>query len=373
MSDTLEKIEVPTVAPRRRGRHLRSVAIVVVGILLILAPLSLSSFWLQIGLAIAGAGLGAIGLNLLVGSTGQLSFAHPVFVAVGAVGYAWLAGSAEDGAGLGGLGLPPLLAAILAVVAAGVVGIVISPLASRLKGIYLGVATIALIFVAQHVLDNWRSASGGYNGRISPELSIFGFSFADGMSELTIAGVPFGRDEKLWYVGLVVLFAGIVVARNMLDSRLGRSMAAVRDSEVLAAMNGIDVRRCKRHVFAISAIYAGTAGVIYALAVGSVTPEAFDLPMSINYLAMIVIGGLGSVWGSVLGAALVTALPLLLQQHAASLPIITATGESGGVDAAAAARYIFALTIIVVLLLQPRGLAGLVQDLGLRIRRFSSR
>lgn len=366
MSDVLTRVDearAPSSLAMRAGTAAAAV-------LLMVAPLYFDVFWLQMGLAISGAAVGAIGLNLLVGTTGQLSFAHPFFVAIGAVGYVWMSGSSEDGSGLTGLGLPPTVAALAALAAASLIGMLISPIASRLKGIYLGVATIAFIFIGQHILDNWTSASGGYNGRLTTELSILGFSFGDTDPDLVVLGVPFGRDERLWYLGVLALCLAVVTSRRLVRGRVGRALTAVRDSEVLAAMNGIDVRRAKRDAFALSAAYAGAAGVIFAFSVGSVAPESFDIFMAINYLAMIVIGGLGSVWGSVLGAAFVTALPLLLQKYAAGLPLVVATGESGGVDAAGAARYLFGAAIVLVMLFEPQGLAGLGRRLR---RRFSTR
>lgn len=359
----------PPAKPRRRPRVLKLVSIGTAVVVLAIAPLYLDQFWLQAGFAIAGAAVGALGLNILIGTAGQLSFAHPFFLGVGATTYTWM--SAEGGAtagsvSLSGLGLPTELALVGAVLAAGSLGYLFSPLASRLRGIYLGVASIGFIFLGQHILDNWTSISGGYNGRITTELSLFGFTFADTM-DLVVLGVPFGRAERLWYFGLAAVALGAWLARNIVRSRPGRALAAVRDSEVLAAVYGVDVRRYKRRAFVVSSMYAGFAGVMVALAIGSVTPGAFDLALAFSYLSMIVLGGLGSVAGALLGAAFVAGLPLVLQQHAAALPFISEVGADEGLSASSLARYVFGLGIILVMLFEPRGLIGL----GRRAKRLT--
>lgn len=359
----------PPAKPRRRPRVLKSVSIGTAVVVLAIAPLYLDQFWLQAGFAIAGAAVGALGLNILIGTAGQLSFAHPFFLGVGATTYTWM--SAEGGAttgsvSLSGLGLPTELALVGAVLTAGSLGYLFSPLASRLRGIYLGVASIGFIFLGQHILDNWTSVSGGYNGRITTELSLFGFTFADTM-DLVVLGVPFGRAERLWYFGLAAVALGAWLARNIVRSRPGRALAAVRDSEVLAAVYGVDVRRYKRRAFVVSSMYAGFAGVMVALSIGSVTPGAFDLALAFSYLSMIVLGGLGSVAGALLGAAFVAGLPLVLQQHAAALPFISEVGADEGLSASSLARYVFGLGIILVMLFEPRGLIGL----GRRAKRLT--
>lgn len=361
--------ETPPAKPRRRPRVLKLVSIGTAVVVLAIAPLYLDQFWLQAGFAIAAAAVGALGLNILIGTAGQLSFAHPFFLGVGATTYTWM--SAEGGAttgsvSLSGLGLPTELALVGAVLTAGSLGYLFSPLASRLRGIYLGVASIGFIFLGQHILDNWTSVSGGYNGRITTELSLFGFTFADTM-DLVVLGVPFGRAERLWYFGLAAVALGAWLARNIVRSRPGRALAAVRDSEVLAAVYGVDVRRYKRRAFVVSSMYAGFAGVIVALSIGSVTPGAFDLALAFSYLSMIVLGGLGSVAGALLGAAFVAGLPLVLQQHTAALPFISEVGADEGLSASSLARYVFGLGIILVMLFEPRGLIGL----GRRAKRLT--
>lgn len=361
MSDTITIVKPPADRKRRSFTIAGSVALAVV---LFLAPVYLDQFWLQTAFVIAGAAVGALGLNILIGTAGQLSFAHPFFLGVGATTYTWLSADSETSGSLSAVGMPTGLALVCSVLAAGVFGYVFSPLASRLRGIYLGVASIGFIFLGQHILDNWTSLSGGYNGRSTTDLSLFGLDFADGGS-LAVLGVPFGRAERLWYFGILAVVLAAWLAKNIVRSRPGRALAAVRDSEVLAAVYGVDVPRYKRGAFVISSMYAGFAGVMIALSIGSVAPGAFDLALAFSYLSMIVLGGLGSVAGAVIGAVFVAGLPLILQQYGAGLPFISEVGADDGISASSLARYVFGIGIILVMLFEPFGLIGL----GRRVKR----
>jgi branched-chain amino acid transport system permease protein len=347
-------------APRRS--LLRPLLMVVVLVVMLALPLYVEEFWLRTGFAVFGAIVGAIGLNLLVGTTGQLSLAHAFFLAVGAVTYVFVSG--ESGgiglADLSGLGLPPLLGMIAGVLAAGLAGLLFSPIAARLRGIYLGVASLGLVFIGQHVLNSWTSVTGGFNGRSAPEFSLFGFTFGNTDPDLFVLNVPFREAERLWYLGLVLAVAAYLFARNLLRSRPGRALQTLRDSEVAASVMGVNVQGYKARVFLVSSMYAGLAGVMYALSIGSIAPESFGLELSILYLAMIVLGGLGSVAGAALGALFVTALPLVFQRYADVVPFVGGAGE-GGLAAGEAARYLFGLAIVVVVLFQPSGLAGLAE------------
>lgn len=346
------------------GRLVRLVAGLVVLVVLLALPLYVEEFWLRTGFAVFGAIIGAVGLNLLVGTTGQLSLAHAFFLAVGAVTYTYVSGEPGGSANpYGGLQWSPVLGMILGVVAAGLAGVIFSPIAARLRGIYLGIASLGLVFIGDHVLNTWGSVTGGFNGRLVPAFSAFGFSFGGNDSPpLEILGVPFGQVERLWYLGLVLCIGACWFAANLLRSRPGRALQTLRDSEVAAAVMGVNVRDYKAKAFLVSSMYAGLAGVLYALSIGSVAPESFGLALSVQFLAMIVLGGLGSVWGSVLGATFVSALPLVFQQYAGSLPFIVEPGESG-IVASQAAAFLYGGAIVLVVLFEPGGLVGLARRL----------
>lgn len=327
-------------------------------VLLLLLPFYLDRFWLQAGLFAMAAAIGAIGLNLLTGSTGQLSMGHAFFLAVGAYGYCILAGesSTENGHAITGLGLPTWLAAILAVLLAGAAGGLFSPIAGRLSGAYLGIATLALIFIGQHVLFNAGSLTGGFNGRPVPPLSLFGFTFDD--AEVVVAAVPFQSSEKLWYLALAALLASGLFARGVLRGRPGRALNAIRDHRIAAGVMGVPVARYRAGVFVLSSMYAGLAGVLLALVFQRTVPEYFGMILSLEYLAMIVIGGLGSVAGAVIGAAFVSLLPQVLTHYSDSLPLVSAPG-TGGIAPGEASRYLYGAAVVAVVLFLPGGIARL--------------
>ena len=330
----------------------------VVAVLALAAPLSLTGFWLQVGLFAMAAAIGAIGLTLLVGVAGQLSLGHAFFVAVGAYGYAFLAGTGSGE--IRGAGWPAPLAAVGAVALAGGAGALFSPIAGRLRGIYLGLASLGLVFIGQHILFNAKGITGGFNGRDAEPFSIAGFSFSASDPELTIAGVPFEETERLWYLGLALVAFSYYYGRRLVNGRPGRALETIRDSEVAAAVNGVDVTRYKAAAFTVSSMYAGLGGVLMALAFGRIVPESFGFLLSVDFLVMVVIGGAGSVGGAAAGAIFVTALPLILNHYSGSLPLLAEPG-SGGVGAAELSRLLYGAAIVAVLLFARDGLAGLVR------------
>ena len=341
--------------------------------LLLLAPLQLSEFWEQTGLFAMAAIIGAIGLTILTGTTGQLSLAHAFFLAVGAYGYCYFAGSngGVQVEKVSGLGLPPLLAMVLAVLLAGACGAAFSPISGRLRGIYLGIASIGLVFVGQHILFNAKGLTGGFNGRDAATFSLFGFHFEPGHPDVTLGGVTFGSLEKLWYLGLVLVLLAYWYARNVTSTRPGRALTTVRDHEVAAAVMGVNVTRYKAAAFTLSSMYAGLAGVLMALVFERLVPNTFGFALSVDYLVMIVIGGLGSVRGAVLGAIFVSMLPQALDHWSGSLPLLAEPG-SGGLQPSQAARLLYGAAIIVVLLWAPGGLASLGRRLRPRRQRATS-
>jgi branched-chain amino acid transport system permease protein len=342
------------------GRHRGRIAWVVLWAALLLAPLQLTEFWEQTGLFAMSAIVGAIGLTILTGTTGQLSLAHAFFLAVGAYGYCYFAG---HGGGIqvekvAGLGLPPLLAMVLAVLLAGACGAAFSPISGRLRGIYLGIASIGLVFVGQHILFNAKGLTGGFNGRDAEPFSLLGFHFETGHPDITLGGVQFGALEKLWYLGLALVALSYWYGRNVTASRPGRALETVRDNEVAAAVMGVNVTRYKAAAFTLSSMYAGLAGVLMALVFERLVPNTFGFALSVQFLVMIVLGGLGSVRGAVLGATFVSVLPQALDHWSGSLPLLAEPG-SGGLQASQAARLLYGAAIIAVLLWAPGGLASL--------------
>lgn len=367
MSETLKNPEADVAtslkssvkSPRAYVKSPKAYAWIAGTVLLLALPFYLDRFWLQAGLFAMAAAIGAIGINLLTGATGQLSMGHAFFLAVGAYSYCVLAGDSgvENGHRLVGLGLPTWLAAVLAVLVAGAAGGLFSPIAGRLRGAYLGIATLALIFIGQHVLFNAHDLTGGFNGRAVPPLSLFGIDFDD--SETVIAAVPFQSAEKLWYVALLALIGCGLFARGVLRGRPGRAMNAIRDHRIAAGVMGVPVARYRAAVFVLSSMYAGLAGVLIALVFQRTVPEYFGVILSLEFLAMIVIGGLGTVAGAVVGAAFVSLLPQLLTHYSDTLPLVSAPG-TGGVSPGEASRYLYGAAVVAVVLFLPGGLTRLI-------------
>lgn len=322
-------------------------AVAVVVVVVLAAPLVLPDFWQQLVLFSSAAAIGAIGLNLLVGVNGQLSLAHGFFLAVGAYGYAYL-GPGTGSAGAHSVGLPTPLAAVIAVAAAGLAGLLFSPIAARVRGIYLGLASLALIIICKQVLSDARALTGGVYGRDIPPFDLFGFHFADQSPYLYVLGRPVGAFDRLWYLVLILLVLCYLFARNVQHSRVGRGLRTIRDSEPAAAAAGVHVQRYKALAFVVSSVYAGITGVLLGLLFQHVVPEYFSLVLSVQYLAMIVIGGMGSTRGAVFGAFVVTGIPLLLSQYSAHIPFTSADG-GGGLDTGVLSQFVFGGLIIVIL------------------------
>lgn len=335
---------------------------------LLTPPLLLDGAWLRVGqYAMIGA-VGAIGLTLLIGQAGQLSLAHAFFLFAGGTAYCVLAGDAtSDGTrDLVGFGLPPLVAAAGAVAVTAGLGLVFAPVAGRVRGIYLGVASLALIYVGLYVGQEFSSVSGGTaSGRNPADLQIFGFSFVRNDPELTLLGVPMGREERLWYLFAAVTAGAYLLARGAVRSRPGRSWRAIRDNEAAAAALGVPVRRVRAGVFAVSSAYAGLAGVMTVIWFDLLKPDenefvgTYSIEVSIAYLAMVIIGGLGSVPGAVAGAVLVQGLPKALELTAGRSGLFGGDVGAGAVTPVVFTAFVFGAAIILVVLFEPGGLAAL--------------
>jgi branched-chain amino acid transport system permease protein len=227
----------------------------------------------------------AIGLNILVGYAGQLAFANAAMFGIGAYGTGLLQVH---------LGLPFWLAFPGGALIATAVGTAIALPALRLSGLYLALSTLAFAQFTQWVFLHWERVTFGAGGFKTPALSF--------------APLPVDKPTGLYYLSLILAVGLYLFARNLVGSRLGRAFVAVRDGEVAAESLGIDLLRYKALAFGMSGFYAGIAGGLYSAMLNFVAPEGFDLFQMVLQKAMIVVGGLGSVAGSVLGAGIIIAL-----------------------------------------------------------------
>lgn len=351
---------------RRFGRVAATSAVLV---LLLVLPLYLPGEWLKVGTWAMTGAVGAIGLTILVGQAGQLSLAHAFFLLVGAVAYAVLTGPANDPTYFG-LGLPPLVGLLGAVVISGLAGVAFAPVSGRLRGIYLGVASLSLVFLGFWLGRLAPSLAGSTSsGRTPVPFSVLGLSVDTPrqLSEIAIAGVPLGRDERAWYLYLLLTIVSYLLAHGAIRGRPGRAWRAVRDNEAAATVLGVSVVRTKAAVFAISSAYAGLAGVMTAWWIGILKPDesevtgTYSVAISIAFLAMVVVGGMGSLPGAILGSILVFGLPV-------ALPLITQSGSADVGNGTAFSpivltNLIFGALIVLIILFEPSGLAGLSRRL----------
>ena len=299
---------------------------------LLLAALVTAPFWLEsYGLAqltfVLIYGIVGLGLMLLAGFTGLFSIGHAAFLGVGAYTQAVLAAQ--------GWPFPLSLAAAAALSA--LVGAVVGLPALRVKGIYLGIATLSFGLIVEEVLARWESVTGGNSGLPVGSPAMFGWKADTG--------------ESFYYLCLVITVACTLAILNLLRSPTGRAFVAIRDSEVSAQSMGIHLAGYKTLSFAISAALAGIGGALYAHAIRFLSPDQFNIIQSIDLLLMVVIGGLGSVHGAFLGAIFLIGMPQAISAFKDLLP--EAIGQAPGLKSA-----VYGAVLILFVLFEPMGLYG---------------
>ncbi len=279
------------------------------------------------------AAMAAVGLNLLIGFTGQISLGHGAFFGVGAYGAAVLATR---------LHCPFLLAVPLAGLVSAAVGMVFGIPSGRLKGLYLTIATLAGQFIVEYVLIHWEAVTRGTMGITLPAASVL--------------GVPIQGDRAYFAVIFSCLVFLLWIASNLLRTRYGRAFVAIRDNDRAAEGMGIPIFRYKLLAFAVSSFYAGFAGAVWAYYMMSITTEPFNLMLSVEYIAMVIIGGLGSLAGSVFGAVFLMGLNEVLRWFT-DLLINSGLFAQTGLNLAPLREFSFGLAIVAFILFEPRGLA----------------
>jgi branched-chain amino acid transport system permease protein len=317
-----------------RHTRLEHVRLVLALAVVVALPFYASPFWLnvldQIGIAI----IGAIGLNILVGYTGQISLGQGGFLAVGAY-TAGVVVTKSD--------LSPLVGIPAAVLVTAAVGAFFGLPALRLKGLYLAIATLASQQIIVWLIIHWDWLTGGVGALVLEPVSVLGWT-------------PTGDFQWYW---VIMGFAALatVTATNLFRTGVGRAFVAIRDHDIAAEAIGVDPARYKVLAFAVSSAYVGLAGALTAYWTQILTWERFTLDVSILYLAMIIVGGLGSVSGAIYGAAFMIALPSYLDQ----LSLRVSPDSFLARDLPGIKLLIFGLTIVLFLVFEPKGLARIWQ------------
>jgi len=296
-------------------------------LLLVVSPWLIDEYWLaQLTLVLIYSVVG-LGLMLLAGFTGLFSIGHAAFLGVGAYTQAVLTNA----------GIPFPIALVGAGALSALVGVVVGLPALRVKGIYLGIATLSFGFIVEEVFARWESVTGGNAGLHVKSPAIFGWKL--------------DSATEFYFVCLVVTVLATLAILNLLRSPTGRAFVAIRDSEISAQSMGIHLARYKTLSFAISAALAGLGGALYAHMIKFISPDQFNIIQSIDLLLMVVIGGLGSVHGAFLGAIFLITMPQMISSVKDLLPDFI--GQAPGLKAV-----VYGAVLIAFVLFEPMGLYG---------------
>jgi branched-chain amino acid transport system permease protein len=300
--------------------------------MVIVCPFFLSRYQLSILNEMGIAVIGALGLNLLVGYTGQISLCHGGFLAIGAYTTALVSDK---------FGLPFLITLPLSGIMAALLGMIVGVPALRLKGLYLALGTLAFGFIIDYVLFHWDLTQGDMGMAVK---------------RISLGGFVIRTESQFFYFIVLIVALATLCAKNITRSKIGRNFVAIRDRDVAAEAMGIALAKHKVMAFGISSFYAGIAGALLAHYLKWIVPGAFGLSLSIAYIAMVILGGLGTILGSVLGAVLITGIPHVIV-YATDL-VKDAYPVLGGliVDLKLG---IFGLIVVLALLFEPQGLAGI--------------
>ena len=308
-----------------KGAALQALSLVVIGMAVLGLPNVVDNYVIYIGARLFVYILVALGLNLLTGYAGQVSLGHAAFFAIGAYTAAILAEALQ---------WPFVLCVVAAALFSAVVGYLLGLPCLRLSGLYLAMATLGFTLIVQEMLLQLSVITHGSEGMSVPKASILGFAF--------------DSDYRKYYLLCGVTVGMLILARNLVRGRTGRALLAIRENERAAEAMGVNLAQYKTIAFAISAFYTGLAGALSAFLVGFLDPQEFSFFLSIQFITIIILGGLASLLGSVLGAGFLIILPELL----------------AGLDVWQA--LVYGVIMVLTIIFMPFGLSG-------AIRRYASR
>lgn len=300
--------------------------------LLFTLPFFVPGYLLDIFNRIGIAVIGAVGLNILTGFTGQISLGNAAFMAIGAFSCGYLGAR---------FGLPFYLCIPAAGFITAFFGMFVGIPSLRIKGLYLAMATLAAHFVVEFIIVKWESVTGGVAGLSIPSPQIGSFVM--------------DNDKNIFYLIFIVAIIAVLFATNLFRSKVGKAFVAIRDQAISAEVMGVHILKYKLLSFGISSFYVGVAGALIAYQAKIISPETFPITVAIDYLGMIIIGGLGSILGSIYGAVFITLLPEILRLAtsalAGSFPLLVA-------KLAAMKELIFGLFVVIFILFEPNGMAS---------------
>lgn len=332
-----------------------NLGLIIAILITVIYPFIMGNYWLGVANHALITIVGAVSLMILTGFTGQISLGHAAFFAIGAYTTAILANEWM---------LPFWLTLPVAGIVAGLVGLAIGPLALRLRGVYLAIVTIALIYLVNHVLFSFPEWTKGSSGIAVPIYAWFTSEpsqFGHFSEPFRILGKRFDLEFKLYYIFLAIAFAVTLFAKNLQRSSHGRAMMAVRDHDIAASAMGINPARVKILALVISSFIAGIGGGMLGYSQQFLTIDPpFNLQFSIEYIAIIVIGGAGTIFGAVAGAIVFVYLAPFAEMVGEQLPYIQE------LSSAQQSLLLFSFVVGIILLYEPLGLFGI----WLRIKRF---
>lgn len=383
MSATSTSTEAPTPTPKSRRSTLRGRpelytdyaadqamlntrakrwSVIALVLIMFAAPFFLDRDWQNLLTIVFIYAIGGLGMNLVTGFAGQVSLGHAFFLGLGAYTAAYFGG--VETMSVRGLELEMWIWLPMAGIVPMLVGLAVAPLAARVRGLYLAILTLGLVFIGEHIWKEMRSFTGGPGiGRRGAEPVIGGFHLYE---RHTLLGIDFDRETFFYLTCLVLLVVFAIAARNLARSRMGRSFAAVRDRDIAAEIMGVPLMRTKVLAFGVSSFYAGIAGGLLSVAFGQITGENWNLLLSVDFLAIILIGGIATISGSIIGAAFIILLPRGVERLSEHVPFVGTAADPGLMSVFQLQLVLFGALIIAVLIFEPRGIYGL----WLRIRNY---